>query len=393
MMVAGGTPLTSTKAIETTPTVLTDAELEHWNAAVERAPGGHMHQCTWWAAPLTRYGIRTRVVACRDGAGRLAAGALLRAIPLRPSRWCLLECLDGPIVFDPGAGAAPALVDAITALARTERAVAVSLRSIRSPALFDDLARELAGRRLTSTRTPAVREAVLDVAGRDLAAIRAGYQTRTRRAVRKAQARGARVAPLTTEPELREAHATWLATAARKGFADVRPWPALAPVLTECLRRDRGMVYGSLVGDRIVAAIFVTFIGRTAYYVYGGFHADAADISPTHALHDAAIVETHGRGLSAYCLGTLIGDGSVGQDGLDDFKLSFGARAVPQADTLTWERMPRLHRGIQRLRYSGLGKALLRLWRRRLIERDGASAPDSASSAVSRRSTRAAPEP
>jgi Acetyltransferase (GNAT) domain len=353
-----------------TPTVLTDAELAEWNAAVEQAPAGHMHQCTWWAAPLARYGIRTRVIACRDGAGRLAAGAMLRAIPVRPLRWCLLECLDGPIVFDPGVRAAPLLVDAIAALARTEGAVAVSLRSIRDPVLFDDLAHELAQRRLTCTRMPAVREALLDVGSRDLASMRAGYQTRTRRAIRKAEARGARVERLTSEPALQAAHATWLATAERKGFADVRPWPALAPVLTECLRRQRGTVYGSLVGDRIVAAIFVTFIGDTARYVYGGFHADAAAISPTHALHDAAIAETRERGLAAYCLGTLMGDGTPGRDGLDDFKLSFGARAVPQADTLTWERRPRLHRGIQRLRYSGTGKALLRLWRRRLLDRD-----------------------
>jgi lipid II:glycine glycyltransferase (peptidoglycan interpeptide bridge formation enzyme) len=353
------------------PTVLSDAEFAEWDAAVEQAPTGHMHQCTWWATPLARYGIRTHVVACRDPSGRLAAGALLRALPFPLLGVCLLECLDGPIVFDAGRRAAPMLVDGIAALARAERAVAVSLRGARDPVLLDDLTRELSARRLTCTRTPAVREAVLEVGGRDLAAVRAGYQTRTRRAIRKALAHGARVAPLSGETALKEAHATWLATADRKGFTDVRPWPALAPLLTDCLRRGRGTVYGSLVGDRVVAAIFVTFIGRTAHYVYGGFHEDAAKFSPTHALHDAAIAEAHARGLPVYCLGTLLGDGSPGQHGLDDFKLSFGARAVRQADTLTWERMPHLHRGIQRLRYSGVGEALLRFWRERLIGRSG----------------------
>lgn len=75
---------------------LADGEFAAWDAAAARSPADEMHQCTWWASPLRRYGVDMQVIASFERS-ELVGGAMLRAFPLPLSRFCLMECLEGPV--------------------------------------------------------------------------------------------------------------------------------------------------------------------------------------------------------------------------------------------------------------------------------------------------------
>jgi lipid II:glycine glycyltransferase (peptidoglycan interpeptide bridge formation enzyme) len=121
--------------------------------------------------------------------------------------------------------------------------------------------------------------------------------------------------------------------------------------------------------QRLLAAIFITHIGNTASYVYGGYVDGAEKHSPTQVLHDEAIRECLAKGLADYNFGTLLGPKQPEARGVDEFKLGFGAVPRQQQDTLVWVRKPVLYASMERLRRGWLGRSLESRLRQVLIRR------------------------
>jgi len=348
--------------------VTTEGERRAWNELASRSAMAHMHQCLWWSEPLTVFNVSTRVLGCWKGK-QLAGGALFRSVPVPFLGMSLTECLNGPIFQEWSPQWADAFVEGIRELARAARSITVVIRSCPNPAVHRDLLEAFRRAHLRISLTPGEVEGVLFLRNRTMDDLRRGFREGTRRSLKKGLAAPVRVERLTRDDELRSAHEAWMATARRKSFLDVRPWRALEPVLRHCVESGLGSVLGTLLEDRLIAAVFVTYIGETACFVYGGYRDNAEPYRPTHLLQLAAIQESLDRGMSAYTFGGLTSHGEPRLSGVDQFKLGFGAVPQGHLDTITWERRASWHRGLRWFRSHRIGQQLERIVRRRVLDR------------------------
>jgi len=357
------TPNASARLIET------DDDKKAWHEISESAGAGQMHQCYWWADPLAKTGVRPRGIGLWKGS-RLVGGALFRSIPVPYVGAHLTQCLAGPIHLDWDPEWADHFVSKVGDLAKADNSIEVAIHGCANRELHRDVAFAFLRRGLNVEVKAGAAEAVIPLGGASLDGVWKGMNEGTRRNIRKAQKNALEIRELTTGLELRLAHDAWLATAQRKGFSDVRPWELLEPVLRHCVDSRMGKVYGSFRGDRMLAAIFVTFIGGQASYVYGGYVDGAEEFAPNHLLHHEAIKHCLERGLKAYNLGQLTGAYDPARpQGIDQFKLGFGARVDRRPDSIIWKRMPRVAAGLDWIRRQKAGKKLAEELKRRLLSK------------------------
>ena len=350
--------------------ITSEEERGKWDDLAARSEVGHMHQCLWWAEPLSQFKINSHVLACWDKS-RMVGGALFRVLPVPLTKITVMECLDGPIFLDWRAEWADRFVSAMKALGDEKRSMIVALKGCGDPEIHRDLVAAFGRAGLNATVTQGEVQAVLPLVGQTMASIRTRFRKGTKWSVKKGLDGPARISHLVSDAELRGAYAAWTATARRKGFLDVRPWPALQPVLRHCVDTGIGTVLGTSMNGRVLAAAFITFIGKTASWVYGGYVDGAEPYHPTHVLQWEALQDALKRGLTAYSFGYLSSAGEAGKSGVDDFKLGFGALPRRNLDTITWERRPLLNRCIQSLRRQGVGRRIEKLVRSRLLGRAG----------------------
>jgi hypothetical protein len=325
-----------------------------------------MHQCSWWASPLAAYGVPSVALGCWRN-GTLVGGALFRSYSVPMTGMSISECVDGPIFLEWERGWAQEFVAGVGRLARTLGSMAVVIKGCPRRDVQADLQDAFRRAGLRVTLGGAQADAVLPLAGRTLDEIRRGFNHGTKWRVNKGRRSGLVIRRLTTDEELEQAHAAWLATAARKGFEEVRPWATIQPVLRHCVDHGLGSVLASIHDGRLVAAAFVTHLGQTGVWVYGGYLDGAEPLNPTHVLQYEAMQECLSRGMARYNFGSLISYGAPTTSGVDEFKLGFGAAPVEHPEMLTWERRPGLYRCVEGLRRRRLGRHLEGLLKRRLI--------------------------
>lgn len=354
--------------------VTTDAQRRAWDEFATTSSVGHMHQCLWWAEPLSRYGVRSEALACWVD-DRLMGGALFRSVPVPFTTMTVTECLNGPIFLDWESTWADLFVRELAELPRALNSIAVVMKGCPRRDVHTDIVSAFGRAGLEATLTPGVVEAIVALEGRSLNDILKNFKNTTKSGLKKSQKRTEHVRRLTTPEDLSEAYAAWMATAARRGFSDIRPWPALQPVLRHCVANGLGSVLGSFAEERLLAAIFVAHVGKTATWVYSGYMDGCGRYNPTHRLVYEAIRESLEKEMSAYSLGNLISDGARGRSGVDEFKLGFGALPHRHLDTITWERRPLVYRLLETLRHGWLGRRVEALLRRHLI-RSGDATPD-----------------
>jgi hypothetical protein len=347
--------------------IATREERERWNALAGTSPAGHRHQCLWWMEPLQRYGFRVSALGCWNG-DRLVGGALFRSYTVPLGLVTVTECLDGPVFLEWDDGWAEAFVAAMADLARGIGSATVSIQDCPRGEIQRSIAAALERAGHKTILKPGASDAVLPLRGRTMEEIWKGFNHGTRRRIKKGRSELA-VRRLTEPEELAQAYAAWIATASRKSFSDVRPWATLEPVVRPCVLQGLGSVLGSFLDDKLLAAVFITHIGDTAYYVYGGYVDGAEKQSPTHVLHDEAIRESREKGLIGYNFGSLLGPAQPHARGVDEFKLGFGAIPRPHQDTLIWVRKPVLHASMDRVRRGWLGRNLEARVRQVLIRR------------------------
>ncbi|MFL5402640.1 MAG: lipid II:glycine glycyltransferase FemX [Gemmatimonadales bacterium] len=356
----------SATALRVSP-IATSAERAAWDELAASSPVGHRHQCLWWMEPLERYGVRSRALGCWKG-NQLVGGALFRSYPIPFTGASIIECLDGPIFLAWEDGWADEFLAGLIDFSRTARSMAVVIRDCRDENVHRGVVAALRRRGLAVGLSPGPTDAVLQLKDRTMDQIRAGFSHGTRGRIKKGQ-KGISIRRLTGTQDLAQAYEAWIATARRKGFTDVRPWLGLEAVLRHCIDQDRGMVLASFVDERLLAAAFVTHIGTTASWVYGGYMDGAEKQNPTHVLQDEAIKESLARGMVEYNFGYLLAEYQPSARGVDEFKLGFGAEPSRHLETITWKRRPLLYSAVQGLRGGPVGRLLETVFKKRLIQR------------------------
>lgn len=347
--------------------VTTSAEHDTWDHMAARSAVAHRHQCLWWMEPLERYGIRSRALGCWSG-GRLVGGILLRSYAVPFTGTTIIECLDGPIFAEWESAWADAFLAALEQEAREANGMAVIIKGCPGQDVHRDVMSALARRGCQPDLRPGPEDAILPLQGRTLDQIRSGFSRGTRANVKKGQ-KALGIRRLTRSEDLALAYAAWTATAKRKSFTDLRPWRALEPVLRHCIDHQLGWVLGSFVDEHLLAAAFVTQVGKTASYVYGGYLDGAEKHNPTHVLQFEAIKQSLEAGLERYNFGNLLAEYQPSARGVDQFKLGFGAVPERHLNTITWVRKPLLYACVQRAKQVEMGRRLENIFKRRLIKR------------------------
>jgi len=338
-----------------------------WREIAEHPAFGSMTQCFWWADPLGKAGVRTTGIGLWNE-DRLVGGGLFRSIPVPYVGAHLTQCRGGPLHLSWEPQSAESFVSKVVELADDHNSLEVAIHECASPQVQRDILEAFQRRRLKVVVAAAFSDAVVSLKESSLDDIFRRMNERTRRSIRKAEKNGVQVRALTSNQELRGAHGAWMATAMRKGFTDIRPWELLEPVLRYSIGNGLGAVYGSFMGDQLLAAIFVTFIGAQASYVYGGFLDGCDRHHPNHILHFEAIKQSLERGLLAYNLGQLISDDPAERGGLDQFKLGFGALVQKRPNSIVWKRRPLLSAALAWVRRQKLGRTLVEAFKRRLLD-------------------------
>lgn len=348
--------------------ILPAVAVNAWDRWVTGSPVGHMHQCYWWAAPLRAYGMSPEVIAAWSG-DVLLGGALFRSTKVPGVRARIAESLDGPAFERWQAQYATAYSRAIADFARTSNALAVIIRGCPDPNIHRDLVEALSRLQGDVVLSPGLSEAILPLDGQTSETLWNGFSHDARKNIKRARANAVQVVRLESPDGFRDAYATWMATARRKGFESVRPWEALEPVLRHSVSSGAGIVFGATVDGNMIAAVFVTYVGRAAVYVYGGHHDGAERYSAARLLQLAAIEEAVARGLSEYSFGTLPAHEDPAKSGIDHFKLSFGAVPRQALDTITWRRHVLLYEGLTRVRGHPVGARIEQAIRRAVVSR------------------------
>ncbi len=339
-----------------------------WDDWVSGSPSGHMHQCFWWASPLQAYGMTPEVVAAWNG-DALVGGNLFRCTKVPRLPFQLVESLDGPAFEGWQPSFASPYAEAVAAFARETRALSVVFQGCPDPAIHRDLVEAFRLLEGDVVLSQGPTEASLPLDGQTSESLSSGFSHGVRSSIKKGRRNGVSVARLETAADLRAAYDAWMATARRKGFASVRPWEALLPVLQHSVSSGKGVVFGAVMDGTVIAAIYVSYVGQAAAYVYGG-HLDGAErYSAAHLLQVAAIDEAIAREFPEYSFGVLPAGGNPEKSGIDRFKLSFGAVPRPTLDTITWRRRIILHEGLVRLRRHRAGAWIERAIRRRAVAR------------------------
>jgi hypothetical protein len=350
--------------------VQTPEERKQWNALAGSRAVGHRHQCLWWMEPLQSYGFRIDALGCWQGE-RLIGGALFRSYTVPLSPVTVTECLNGPIFLEWQDGWAKAFVSAAADLAERVRSTIVRIQECLCPELHRSLTTAFQDERQRTRLEPALPDAVLSLNGRTPEQIGKGFNHGIRQRIRKARTGGIAIRRLEQPEELRQAYGAWMETASRKSFSEIRPYGSLEPVMLHCLGHGCGSVLASYRDGKLLAAVFVSHVGDSAFYVYGGYVDGAERQSPTHLLHDEAIREALGKGLAHYNFGSLLSAIQPGARGVDEFKLGFGAKPRPHLETIVWERRPLLYSAVERIRTGWLGRTLEAGLRQALVRRAG----------------------
>jgi len=149
------------------------------------------------------------------------------------------------------------------------------------------------------------------------------YRASCRRAVRKAERAGVRVARLTSGGEVDDYVAAYRASLARWGKAPERGYPG---ALFHALLATPGVeLWGARLADgRLAAGGVFLFAPRHVAYWHGALREELSEARPMNALVHHLIGEARARGAACF-------DFNPSRDlpGVNAFKESFGARELP----------------------------------------------------------------
>jgi len=133
-------------------------------------------------------------------------------------------------------------------------------------------------------------------------------------------------------------------------FCDARPW-----------------LLGGFVEDRMMSAIFVSDIGRSPLYLYGGFIDRSEQFFPNHVLQEEIILRCLRAGKKEYDMGSLTPYQETDPQGVDQFKFGFGVVVTRHDDNITWYNKPLAARLVLGLKKLAFAKKPIQILRRILL--------------------------
>lgn len=313
-------------------------ELANWDELVTANPdGGNVLQSFAWGDFKSRWGWRPRRFVYELRGGRIVAAQwMTRSIPLLGELW---YCPKGPGVTSygdfrqvveqtraatvAGGGGATAGKGARGAAAR-----ALWLR-FEPEILADDVSPADLGRLgiVRANRDPASKSTIFVDLRSDEDAIAAGFSQSARRNIRKAEAAGVAVeAVALTEANLQTMFELMQATEARAKYG-LRPREYFLDYWRAQIKAGQAQMFFARHEHEVLAGIFVTAVGRRAWYKDGGSFDKKRELQASYLLQWEVMRRLKAHGIAQYDMVGVpnrdqIGKGNSRQ-GLYDFKSKF----------------------------------------------------------------------
>lgn len=300
----------------------TEAELKHWDELVAANPdGGNALQTLAWGDFKGRWGWQPRrYVYELSGGHQVAAQWLVRRVPLQGEIW---YCPKGPGVT--------AAADYLEVVAQTRAAgLPGVLARFESEVLHDDLApARLAELGLVrANRDPGSKSTVfVDLSGGEEAVL-ASFSQSARRNIRKSEAGGVVVQPVEPTPaNLHTMFELMRETEARAHYG-LRPEAYFNDYWSAQIAAGQAQLLFAQHEGEVLAGIFVTFVGKRAWYKDGGSFDRKRELNASYLLQWETMRWLMARGITNYDMVGApnrdeIGDASHSRAGLYEFKRKF----------------------------------------------------------------------
>jgi lipid II:glycine glycyltransferase (peptidoglycan interpeptide bridge formation enzyme) len=186
----------------------------------------------------------------------------------------------------------------------------------------------------------------LQLEGRSLDDIFAGFNQLWRRNVRKAEKAGVTVT-VGTESDLKEFHRIYVETAQRDNFTP-RPLSYFQRMFEAMQHEDpaRVRLYLAHHDGRLLAATTAVTVGEHAWYSYGASTSDGRELRPSNAIQWQMIQDAHTAGCAVYDMRGITDTLDPDDDlfGLIQFKVGTGGDAVEYVGEWDYPINKLLHR-------------------------------------------------
>jgi CelD/BcsL family acetyltransferase involved in cellulose biosynthesis len=291
-----------------------------WTAFVEsRADAGPFHHPAWARMLADCYRFRAFGLAVRDEAGAVRAGLPAMEVGgrLRGRRWVSLPFTDHCAPLADGE-------DLVGVLDATRREAGVDAIEVRAT---------LAGE--GAWYAPQGHRHVLAL-DRGADEVLAGLHRSTRSSIKRAARDGVVVAPIETLTELDRAfYRLHLVTRRRLGVP-VQPRRFFELVWERMLEPGHGFALGAYKDDVPVAASIFLGWNRHVVYKYSASADEHRRLRGPHAILDAAVRRACDEGAATFDFGRT----EVGNEGLREFKLSWGTEETQLSYTTLADKPP-----------------------------------------------------
>jgi len=292
---------------------------EGWDEAAARSPGGHVLQSSAWARIRAQQGWQPEFV--RIGEPLPVALVLWRDVPLFGR---FGYCPRGPVIAPGDRDGLAHALDALAALARERRALALKVDPELTPA---EAAGPLAhaGYRRGPDVQPVLATLVIDLAP-DAEALLAGLEKDTRWSVRQAARRGVQVLAAGDDEALGHFYELYRLTGRRAGFI-TRTREYYTLVWRTLIEAGLATLRLAFLGDRPVAGAMTWRCGERELYMYGATNDEGRRSFAAYALLWECIAAAKARGGKMYDLGGIPVDPSRKDDPMYGpylFKKGFG---------------------------------------------------------------------
>jgi lipid II:glycine glycyltransferase (peptidoglycan interpeptide bridge formation enzyme) len=300
----------------------TEVEIGRWDELIAANPDGGMALQTYaWGEFKSRWGWQPQRYLYELSGGRtMAAQWLVRRVPLQGEVW---YCPKGPGVTAPA--------DYLEVVRQTKAAgLPGVLARFESEVLADDVADGAALRKLglmRANRDPGSKSTIfVDLSGGEEAVL-AGFNQTARRNIRKSQAAGVSVQPVEpTDENLQTMFELMRATEGRAHYG-LRPEAYFKDYWAAQIAAGQGQLLFAQHESEVLAGIFLTFVGKRAWYKDGGSFDMKRELNASYMIQWEAMRWLMARGVTSYDMVGVPNRDAVGtgdaRDSLYEFKRKF----------------------------------------------------------------------
>lgn len=280
--------------------IITYLERERWNDFMADSPCGSILQSYEWGEFKAHFGWRPIRIVLEDE-GKITAGIsiLIREIPF--IRHCLFYAPRGPILDYSNKELLHALLDVVEKEAERNRAISLKIDPEipeGDKSALDNLI-SLGFEKALKQVQPRV-TFILDL-DRDLNAILASFEEKTRYNVRLAEKKGVRVKEDISEKGIKTFYGLYLDTSRRDKFL-IHPLTYYQKVREIIFNAGLGTNLMAYYNGEPIAAVIVFAFGRKIWYMYGASASEFRNVMPNHLLHWEVIKWAKERNFKYYDL-------------------------------------------------------------------------------------------